>query len=135
MPYHVKKIKHTHTITKHIHHGGGDKYEVLGYTVGQPIKIEGFGGHESHEGHGEFNLHNGYGGGGGGQENQEIHYGGHGGHNYEQVGNELSQDGFHFGGHEEFSYGGGGGGSSGGGGGGGEIHQEHQSGYWKFNEK
>ncbi|XP_031364782.1 uncharacterized protein LOC116185161, partial [Apis dorsata] len=36
VPYKIKTIHHTHTITKHIHHGGGggDKYEVLGYTVG-----------------------------------------------------------------------------------------------------
>ncbi|XP_051171947.1 uncharacterized protein LOC127288507 [Leptopilina boulardi] len=123
VPYHVKKIKHTHTITKHIHHGGGDKYEVLGYTVGQPINIgghDGFGGHENHGGHGEFNLHGGY----GGQENQEIHYGGHhGGHNFEQVGNEINQEGYNLGGHEEFT-------SYGGGGGGGGGHEEQQvSGY------
>ncbi|GAB1866325.1 hypothetical protein CAJAP_07404 [Camponotus japonicus] len=46
VPYQVKTIHHTHTITKHIHHkdGGGDKYEVLGYTVGHPIDLGGHGG-------------------------------------------------------------------------------------------
>ncbi|XP_033183632.1 uncharacterized protein LOC117153578 [Bombus vancouverensis nearcticus] len=86
VPYKIKTIHHTHTITKHIHHGGGggDKYEVLGYTVGHPIDL---GGH----------------GGGGG-------YGGDigGGH-------DLGGGGDFGGGHIEYSSGGGGGGGGGGG--------------------
>ncbi|KAK0088942.1 hypothetical protein PV325_010130 [Microctonus aethiopoides] len=47
VPYHIKTIKHTHTITKHIHHkdnGDGDKFELLGYTYGHPIDLGGHGG-------------------------------------------------------------------------------------------
>lgn len=82
MPYHIKKIKHTHTITKHIHHGGGggDKYEVLGYTVGHPIDL---GGHGGQGGHGGF-----------------------GGHGFEDGGNDLGIHGGGVamsGGHEEMS--------------------------------
>ncbi|RLU19103.1 hypothetical protein DMN91_009461 [Ooceraea biroi] len=62
VPYKIKTIHHTHTITKHIHHGGGggDKYEVLGYTVGHPIDLGG------HGGGGGFGGHDFGGGGGGG---------------------------------------------------------------------
>lgn len=83
VPYKVKTIHHTHTITKHIHHGGGgeDKYEVLGYTVGHPIDLGGHGG-----------------GGGGG-------FGG-GGHDFGGGGHDFGGGG---GGHLELSHGGGGG--------------------------
>ena len=87
VPYHVKKIQHTHTITKHIHHGGGgggDSYEVLGYTYGHPISLGG------HDGGGDGGHD--FGGGGGGHD-----FGGGGG-----------------GGHLELSHGGGGGGFGGG---------------------
>ncbi|XP_011642233.1 glycine-rich cell wall structural protein-like, partial [Pogonomyrmex barbatus] len=64
VPYKIKTIKHTHTITKHIHHGGGeDKYEVLGYTVGHPIDLGGHGG-----GGGGFGGGHDFGGGGGGHD-------------------------------------------------------------------
>jgi len=105
VPYKVKTIHHTHTITKHIHHGGGDKYEVLGYTVGQPISLGhgggegGFGGHDfGGSGH-DFGGGGGhdFGGGGGG--------GGGGGHDF----------GGGSGGHIEISGHGGGGGGGGGG--------------------
>ena len=50
VPYKIKTIHHTHTITNHIHHkdSGGDKYEVLGYTVGHPMDLGGhdIGGHD-----------------------------------------------------------------------------------------
>lgn len=84
VPYKIKTIHHTHTITKHIHHGGGggDKYEVLGYTVGHPIDLGG--------GHGGF----------GGD------FGGGGGHDLGGGGGDLGGGG----GHIEYSGGGGGGG-------------------------
>ncbi|XP_044588894.1 uncharacterized protein LOC123268076 [Cotesia glomerata] len=38
VPYYIKTLKHTHTITKYIHQKEDDKkYKVLGYTVGKPI--------------------------------------------------------------------------------------------------
>lgn len=79
VPYKVKTVHHTHTITKHIHHGGGgeDKYEVLGYTVGHPINLGGHGG-----------------GGGGG-------FGG-GGHDFGSGGHDFSGGGDHL----ELSHGG-----------------------------
>ncbi|KYQ55505.1 hypothetical protein ALC60_05567 [Trachymyrmex zeteki] len=96
VPYKIKKIQHTHTITKHIHHGGGgggDSYEVLGYTYGHPISLGGHdGGGDGHD----------FGGGGGGHD---FGGGGGGGHL------ELSHDG---------GFGGGGGGFGGGGLGGGD---------------
>ncbi|XP_015122142.1 glycine-rich cell wall structural protein 1.8-like [Diachasma alloeum] len=82
VPYHIKTLKHTHTITKHIHHksGGGDHYEVLGYTVGHPIDLGGHGG-----GHGFSGGHGGDWSGGNeiGGHHFEGEYGGgeeHGGY-------------------------------------------------------
>ncbi|KZC04924.1 hypothetical protein WN55_09723 [Dufourea novaeangliae] len=111
VPYKIKTVHHTHTITKHIHHGGGggDKYEVLGYTVGHPIDL----------GHGG-------GGGGGGL--------GGGGHDFGGGGHDFGGGGDFGGGHIEYSSGGGGGGGGGGGhieygssggGGGGDIGGGH----------
>ncbi|XP_072753389.1 uncharacterized protein [Anoplolepis gracilipes] len=103
VPYKIKTIHHTHTITKHLHHGGGDKYQVLGYTVGHPIKLGhdfggGGGGHDFGGGGGGHD----FGGGGGGHD----FGGGGGGHDFGGGG----------GGHD---FGGGGGGHDFGGGGGG----------------
>ncbi|XP_014470130.1 PREDICTED: glycine-rich cell wall structural protein 1.0-like [Dinoponera quadriceps] len=116
VPYKVKTIHHTHTITKHIHHGGGDKYEVLGYTVGHPIDLHG-GGHGGGGG-GGFGGHDFGGGGGGGGHDFGGGDGGGGGHDFG-------------GGHLDFGGGGGGGGGGydfgGGGGFGGGGHEEWSS--------
>ncbi|KAF7417823.1 hypothetical protein HZH68_000476 [Vespula germanica] len=106
VPYKIKHIYHTHTITKHIHHGGGggDKYEVLGYTVGHPIDLGGHGGHG--------------GGGGGGHDFGGGDYGG--GHIEVGGGGYGGGGGGGHGGWEEsgggYDLGGGGGGYGGGGG-------------------
>ncbi|XP_043286330.1 uncharacterized protein [Venturia canescens] len=40
VPYKIKTIHHTHTITKHIHHkDDGNKDDLLGYTVEHPIDL------------------------------------------------------------------------------------------------
>ncbi|XP_020300683.1 abscisic acid and environmental stress-inducible protein-like [Pseudomyrmex gracilis] len=101
VPYKIKTIHHTHTITKHIHHGGGDKYEVLGYTVGHPIDLGGHGGGGHDFGGGGHDFGGGghdFGGGGG--------YGGGGGHDFGGGGGGGGHD---FGGGDEGGYGGGGG--------------------------
>lgn len=125
VPYKIKTIHHTHTITKHIHHGGGggDKYEVLGYTVGHPIDLGG--------GHGGFGGDFGGGGGhdlggggggdlGGGGGHIEYSGGGGGG------GGHIELGGGDIGGGYGGGFGGGHGGSIGGGGfgGGGGGHED-----------
>lgn len=111
VPYKIKTIHHTHTITKHIHHGGGggDKYEVLGYTVGHPIDLGG--------GHGGFGGDFGGGGGhdlGGGGDlgGGHIEYSGGGGGGHIEYGGGDIGGGYGGGG----GFGGGHGGSIGGGG-------------------
>ncbi|XP_012279195.1 glycine-rich cell wall structural protein [Orussus abietinus] len=87
VPYKIKTIHHTHTITKHVHHGGGggDKYEVLGYTVGHPVDLGGHGGGGGHGLHGGGNDiggwsgHSGFGSSGGGGDFGGG-FGGHEGH-------------------------------------------------------
>ncbi|EFN80932.1 glycine-rich cell wall structural protein 1.8 [Harpegnathos saltator] len=102
VPYKVKTIHHTHTITKHIHHGGGDKYEVLGYTVGHPIDLGSHGG--GLEGHD-------FGGGGGGGGHDFSGGGDGGGHDFGGGGGSHLD----FGGGDHLDFGGGGGGGFGGG--------------------
>lgn len=114
VPYKVKTIHHTHTITKHIHHGGGDKYEVLGYTVGHPIDHGGHGG--SFVGH-DFGGGSGhdFGGGGGGHD---FGGGGSSGSGHDLGGDSGGHDfGGGVGGGGHLDFGGGGGYDFGGGGG------------------
>ncbi|XP_076386101.1 uncharacterized protein LOC105663218 [Megachile rotundata] len=116
VPYKIKTIHHTHTITKHIHHGGGggDKYEVLGYTVGHPIDLGhgGLGG--GHDlGGGGHDLGGGgdFGGGhlGGGHIEYSGGGGGGGGHIEYSGGGDIG-GGYGDGGHGGFGGGGFGGG-------------------------
>ncbi|CAK9829251.1 hypothetical protein ANTRET_LOCUS6620 [Anthophora retusa] len=132
VPYKIKTIHHTHTITKHIHHGGGggDKYEVLGYTVGHPIDLGhggglggdiGGGGHDFGGGGGDFgggHIEYGGGGGGGGGGGHIEYSGGDIGGGYGGGGLSIG----HGGGLESGGYGGGG--LIGGGGYGGGGHED-----------
>ncbi|XP_025835420.1 glycine-rich protein DOT1-like, partial [Agrilus planipennis] len=81
VPFKVKTVHHTHTVVKHVDHGGGDKefYKVIGYSGG----ID--------DGH-EVEAHGGGGGGGGGGHDWGSFGGGFGGGHAESLESSSGQE-------------------------------------------